>query len=370
MPNNKKGEKEIFTFDAYDKLGYLVPGLTTIIGICLHYCMFLGIETPSKEVTKDVTKELNEILPLLFKIDFKWHESLIAITIFLYVGYIIGNLVATLSSIIMDKLVVERIFGYPFERLFKDDLEPHRIEKNKRYFYRVALALFLTEIIWIAAKGPYNRVSLCLVISIGIFLLLKIVYTLLNQRDFQDSYDLRDVNHWQRKIATWCWKYLFKWWVVWVSGFIFELWAKALLSLFRMQKPFREEFRRKFLIKFEQVFDMDAKDIGTDVYWLTYSYLCQQETACTKLLHKWLSQYGFARNLAISFFILFVYGITINTFYNLEGPYLAWCIVTGVTAVLFGLRYFYLYYNYYSKFVFRAFMSETIDITGNEAETS
>lgn len=358
-----KGEKEkIFTFDAYDTLGYLVPGLTTIIGIYLH-CGFFGIKGP--------INELKAILPQwIVEGDFKWHESLIAITIILYVGYMIGHLVATLSSIIMDKLVVERIFGYPFERLFKGFLEPRPkdIEKNKRKFYRVALALFLAELIWIAAIGPYNRVSLCLVIAIAIFLLLKLGYTYLNQKDVRDSYDLRDVNDKQRKIAEWCWKYLVKWWLLKFSYVIFNSWAYFLLSLLRMRKPFNEEFRRKFVIKFEQVFDLKAKDVGTDVYWLTYSYLCQRRPACTKLLHKWLSQYGFARNLAISFFLLFVYGITMNAIYHPEGPYLAWCIVTGVTAVLFGLRYFYLYYNYYSKFVFRAFMSETINITGNEAE--
>jgi len=343
-------DERAFKFDAYDTLGYLVPGLTMMVGIYLH-CKFFGIEV--------LAEKLKGILPILSETDFKWVYSLIVITIILYIGYIVGHLIATLSAIIMDKLVVERIFGYPFERLFKDYLEPDRIEKHKRKFYRIVLTVFLAELIWIAAEGFYNLVSLYLAIAIGIFLGFKLGYGWLNQNDPRDHYDLRDKNHWQRRFAKWCWKYLIKWWFLSISYLFFDSWAYLFLSLLRMRKPFREEFRKKFLVEFEDVFGLEAQDVGTDVYWLTYSYLRQHKPGCAKLLHKWLSLYGFTRNLAISFFLLFIYGIIINTIRHYGGPYLAWCVVTGVTAVIFGLRYYYLYYNYYSKFVFRAFVSST-----------
>ena len=207
----------------------------------------------------------------------------------------------------MDKLVVERIFGLPYQRLFHLHLGPDKYEKQKRLFYKLILAVGLIDLVWFAAAGPRSWVVWILSGIFVILIILKLGYTLLHQPDIRNNFEVRPPDHPQRKFAKWGWKYIIKWWLRPLAWLFFDSWAKCLLALFKMCKPFYPEVQSSFMKKFRRKFNIEPEDAGTDLYWLTYSYLCQNNVKCANLTKQWLNLYGFSRNLAICFFMLFIY---------------------------------------------------------------
>lgn len=340
--------KSLWRFDAYDIFGYLIPGATTLVGVYVHGRMF-GVD-----VVFDKTKEVFPDLGGL-----AWHESLIWILLFTMLAYITGHLVASISSLVMDKWVVERIYGFPYQRLFKNYIGVSSYERQKRCFYKGMMGLMLGFLIYLAVRS-FDRISLYVLIGLGVVVLIKVGFTVLNQRDIRTPYAHRGEESRQYRFAAWCWKYVIRWWLM-PLAYVFDLVCYSLLSFWRLQKPFYPEVQAKFVEKFEEKFGVNPEEAGTDVFWLTYCYLCQNKPACTRLIQHWLNLYGFGRNLAVAFFLLFIYGVIMKNFYTGDPyDYLTWCLLTGIGAVLFGLRYYYIYYNYFSKFVFRAFVSATV----------
>lgn len=110
MPEDEKPQN-FFKFDVYDIFGYIVPGAIFIIGVYAHANMFKMENLLNKlKVTSSYFQPFSA----------PWPKFLTTMSLFLLLAYIVGHLVASLSAAIMDKWVVERIFGYPYERLFKD----------------------------------------------------------------------------------------------------------------------------------------------------------------------------------------------------------------------------------------------------------
>ena len=77
--------------------------------------------------------------------------------------------------------------------------------------------------------------------------------------------------------------------------------------------------------------------------------------------NKHLALYGFARNLSTSFFLILLIFITFEIIRPSNSIYLNFSVV-GIwfLANIFLLRYLYLYFNYYSKFLFRSFIISNI----------
>lgn len=173
-------------------------------------------------------------------------------------------------------------------------------------------------------------------------------------RQIDDPYSFRNTNSLQTKFANFLWKWLFSWFLK-PFTWGFDLILKSILCILRMQKPFTREFQDLFVKKFVETFKMSPSGVDTEVHWLTYSYLCQNDPDSMVRIRRWLTQYSFARNVSTAFILLFFFNIIMS---KIDNPaFLYWSLATGAGSILFLLRYYYLYYNYYSKYIFRAFMT-------------
>ncbi len=279
------------------------------------------------------------------------------LTVFLF--YVIGHTIALLAYALIDKLLVERTFGHPFHRLFNNIF--HREEpslwyaRRSRLFYKSLVATIAASII-LGVNGLY-RTSLVCVVLFFIVVLSKLLFTCLSLTDIHNPYSLRKEDDKWRCCAENLWK---------ISKFpliplylAFDSPVAIVLSfLFRMHKPFVSKFQKEFSREFKDAFGISVIEAGTNTYWLTFAYLNQSDPDSSKLIQHWLNIYIFARNLTMAFFALFAYGIVVS---RLNEPtsrlHYLWTLSTLVLCLLFFLRYYSLYYNDYSKYVFRAFYS-------------
>lgn len=400
------GEKSVsaFKFDYYDVFGYLIPGIVLLLGLYAYDNVFRlsGFVDWSKfslTISKPETVSEPEAGPET-KTGSKptgWDGAIVFTKFlgFLLSAYLAGHIVATFSSIILDKMVSERIQGLPYRRLFRK-LRFKGIERHERDLYRTIFGCILVMLLLVSVRCKFDFVAWFIFSLIIIFIIIKASFSFCVRDDIRNPYRYKDPSSpkykyyqyadsairfrpssildffhvkWPQAIKKCkCLKKLFLRLDSWMKigslirgfGFPYIIIEKALLPLLRMCKPFSDGIQDLFLRKFEDIFDINPEKAKTDVYWLTYAFVCEKSPLYTKLIHKWLSLYAFARNVAVSFLLLFIYGVVARLKHGPQGAnYAWWCSITAVLAVHFGVRYYYLYYNYYSKFIFRAFLTLT-----------
>ena len=353
---NKAGsvyEKIVPSFSLYDTFGYLIPGAILVTG----YYIFLGIVKVPKEPTAD--GYLNSIIE-------DW-GIFAKVPVFILLAYILGHFVASIGAVIVDKLLMERTFGYPFRRLFdtvlnwKESDKLRYLHRNETFYKSIIVSLIFLVFFW------YIKIHSCrnFFLVTSIFLIVsKFMFSMLCLRDFRNPDSLRNLTDRYLIIANCLWERFF-WFILLAFYPLFNLILYTLLYLFRMCKPFEEKIQNNFSKVFEETFKLTLEDAGTNVYWLTYAYLQQSDKKQDVLLiQNWLNLYGFSRNISISFLILFLCGLYPELILENANEVMLkkWCVFTGTAVVVFWLRYYYLYYNYFSKYIFRAFLAQKSDL--------
>ena len=346
MTSNKTGSSGVMMrFREQDVIGYLVPGTLFLLGLYLYDEIFKLDQFDS------FAKQLPTIIT-----DYTKLPGFISLgTFFLFLAYTTGHLISLLSSALIDKLIMERTQGYPFQRLFNKVIGLNTYTRRMKQFYKVFL-LFLWFAMFLVAMYGYNAKTILLFIPCIIVLFSKLTMSLLFLRHVDDPWSLKSEDHPALKIANSSWSYFFVW-ILWPFVKIYNIFSKGVLSAFRMSKPFHVEIQHKFIKKFKDTFDLDPTAVDTEVHWLTYSYLHQNDPSSIKVIRQWLHLYTFARNLSTAFFLLFLYGLVMNNHIDEKSMGRIWILVTWIGFLLFGLRYYYVYYNYYSKYIFRAFIT-------------
>ena len=346
--SNSISEKLASNFSIYDTFGYIIPGAFFLIGIAL----FLEI------IGFNATINLKQYFDI---INNSWPAFFSTVPILFLIIYVLGHFIASISAVLIDKFLIERMFGYPFQRLFNKILD---YEKSDVLMYFRKSQLIYRSLIVIAVSAItfniMNMQSISNVFWFLFFLLLisKFFFSWFTLSELHDPYSAGQ-NLKDDKYAQYLWDYFLRW-VTLPFYVIFNTIAYGTLSLlFRMCKPFEKEVQEHFSKLFEETFGLSLEKAGTNVYWFTYSYLQQKDEKNTLLIQNWLNLYGFSRNLCIVFLMLFILGLYPEIIFNNADKSLLnkWCFVTGICTIIFGLRYYYLYYNYYSKYIFRAFLT-------------
>lgn len=138
----------------------------------------------------------------------------------------------------------------------------------------------------------------------------------------------------------------------------FNIFAHFIEHFVGLNESFDANFIQKYSEQFTKTFGLPLdKNTGTNIYWLSYCAVTNESEHLKNMLRHFLRLYGFARNLSTSFYIVFLLVVLEVLFVNGNSLLMK----TG-GILFFGLsfimltRYYYLYYNYYSKIVFRSFV--------------
>lgn len=148
-------------FSLYDFMGYLFPGCLVLIIITYFYCLNFDVYS-----IVDLSN-CNLLLEMGSKVS--WESSLLLVVI----GYAFGHIIAYMSSLTIETIFTNKIFGYPSDYLLNDrNRNPSLL--FKRYFEsdKVAGFPFLSFALKIVLKLMVAVLILPLficVFSLGVF---------------------------------------------------------------------------------------------------------------------------------------------------------------------------------------------------------
>ena len=137
----------------------------------------------------------------------------------------------------------------------------------------------------------------------------------------------------------------------------FNLMIYCIFPLFNFSKPFPKEFIAKFESEFLKTFKCDSRKSDTENFWLTSIYVTNHSSIMHNTVQKFLSLYGFNRNMSMAcllliftFLIMSLFGFNNNLYVNLS------YFLCFFGYYIFFIRYYYIYINYYTKFIIRSFL--------------
>lgn len=124
--------------------------------------------------------------------------------------------------------------------------------------------------------------------------------------------------------------------------------------------------KKRFLEKLEDRTELKKEDFekyGSDIYWVTYIDLMKVKNPCHQgKISNWLDMYGCLRNYSCAFLLLAVIE-SFRLWFNVTNGKvnaLDFFILLGslILSFLLFLRYWIMYYSYYSKYIIRAYALE------------
>jgi hypothetical protein len=319
-------------FDLYDVFGYIVPGLILLISIVSLMFQY-GNDLPIRinyfmenhTISSFDLKSMKESTPW-------WLEITLLVTL-LSIVYIIGHIIASISSLLIDKYLIRKISGYPSEILFKIE----NTDKFKKGYYKL---FFFIINIYLIRLFYFTRPRLVEIVLISLFIALLIIAKfIVSTKNIKNRFrpQLDKIGD---KISI-----------------PFNFIIKFIVHSFSLNEPFSEEFINIYNSKFKEWFNMDISHSKTNLYWLSYCYVVDRNEHMRDVIRHFLRLYGFTRNLSTTFFLIFLFILSIK----LNGSQHSYQLnilgtLSLLSSIILVIRFYYLYYNYYSKFIFRSFM--------------
>ncbi len=321
-------------FDLYDIFGYIVPGLIFLVFSITIMSVFDGdfplksqIFSKLHEISYEELKELKDNVPW-------WVEVTLLIST-ISIIYIIGHIIASLSSLLIDKYLVKKIAGYPSQKLFNI---PFNLDFSIGFykFMFLIINLYLVRLMFFSNPSRTEKILGGVVLTIIIIGKLS-----LSTKKIQNNSKL------QTRLDK------FGLILSWPFNFIIHFIEKS----FSLNESFNDEFIGNYKTRFKELFKLELETANTNIYWLSYCYVVEKNDHMKDIIRHFLRLYGFTRNLSTSFFLLFLMILSIK----LHGSVHVYRLNVAASlsllcSLILIIRYYYLYYNYYSKFIFRAFL--------------
>jgi hypothetical protein len=322
-------------FDLYDFFGYLFPGAIFSVSILLFY----DILHPAF-YSSWFSYPLNQ-----FDIPFIVGLGLAVAGIVML--YALGHVIATVSHIIIDRVLVDGIEGYPINFLL-DIPQPSRPYSQATFKYLFASF----NILLLAPVLPINYSQMrILVIAllglIGALILQRIIIMIIRSQPNGHAFTRAVGTKWYFRI------------LLLPSSALIDPTISFFRKLLGMDRSFSPSFLKLYYELFAKRFGgLQAREEGSDNYWLSAFAAISNDEIHDRTLHMWLHLYGFARNASAALY-LSSFLIICHLLFN-EGAYTGLVPmqlgIQWVLAAAFGIRYWILYSHYYTKGVIRAFV--------------
>ncbi len=333
------GDKEKSQVDMYDVFGYLMPGFVVFSASILSIGYWHNINV------KQIFDLIKGLQPGQF----------ISLSILgLAFSYIAGHVVATISEAIFDRIFVEKIFGYPFETLFHDKSSRERMHSIKKNFYRVLLTLlyvisFLVIFHPLFGANIVGNAIYFLSLALGGIIILKWIE---NWSEKKKIDEFPSSVHFLLRLSKKTFSLLLL-----ILSAPFQVAETLIRNFLGLDRKFSPELIEEFKKQFEACTGLKySLALGSDIYWLTYWHVTDRSPYMRDRLYKFLSLYGLTRNSSIALFISAII-VAIPSYYKETGIH---SIVLNLSflslSFVMSVRYYYLYYNYYSKSLYRSFV--------------
>jgi len=144
-----------------------------------------------------------------------------------------------------------------------------------------------------------------------------------------------------------------------LAKYLIDPLCKILYDMLSINRPFSTKFKKEYERIFKDFSSIDADKAGTENYWLCYCYIRSHSAQLDGVVRNFLHMYSFARNVCSAIYIVLIFNLVIIYFHSIPPSLflIIWLIMLLMTALLLLVRYYYLYSSYYSKFIFRSFVT-------------
>lgn len=341
-------------YDFYDFFGYIFPGTIFL------FLMFWGSRLDSIEYINSLIKFLEEM-----KVN-SFIAGLLLLFFLIVIIYVLGHLIATISAIFFDIVLNKNVLLYPYRKLLNIAVNESAVKDfYKKEFFKFVFIVFnlitfiilihiffssglLTEkkvaLIEIFNLPLWLLISVCCIILTIIIWILKIILVIIAEKR-QINNNLSQGLGKKEKLFLLIFKGL---------GWPFDFLAKRVFEDLTFSSSFTDTFVAEYKRIVNKYFKMNVDEIKTENYWLPSIYLTHYHPELRTVIKKFMSLYGFARNMSMTFFLIFYLLIFLKLLgHNIKNTVM---FISFIGAYVFLFRYYYLYVRYYSKYIIRAFV--------------
>ena len=355
-------------FSYYDFFGYLFPGLLLAVYI-YWFCSILCVGPPNPK-TCDGPQSLTALTELIYKTLFQSENpnlfsSGIVLVLAVVLCYVFGHIVAAAGSIAFDRVLVNGVLEYPVTHLLKLEYSRDSISRDSYkitiqflFLFMAAPWLFRSSDAW--RDKIYFWSSICVISLIGLRMLTTLLRELFHKtKDFvKNKYPTSPPPRFYyqickllRSIRAFCIRP-----VVMLLAFPATAVMVVLRRLFRLE-GFSDDFVDKYEKCFYSDFHISSKSCRTENHWLPLWTIYLKSATGAAVIRNWINLYAFARNVAAVSFLACGYANWWMWYHPKvwnEGVYffikLSLCV-----GVICTVRYWQLYFTYYSKNTIRAY---------------
>ncbi len=364
MSNELGSNKIKFSFHTYDFLGYFLPGamFLTIVFLFEYFLKkyffsekFYPLLYSLVSLSKDYFLDKNS----------HWAFEIIILVLFIVFCYSIGHIIASFSAFFLDRLLVGKCFKYPYVIFFKLEQEYPNRHSLKRVLFFVVFVINFLLILNIFFKGIY----LIVITFVIIILLLLVAISYINKIYYSENYDEFKVAFNDYKISS----FISKLFDMKLTRIIINPIKHLLQFSLNIYRPLDDHFIIKFKSFYHEAFGDKLEDDKVRCYWNCRNYILENGGLMNDMLNNWFNLYSYARNLSTCIYIAFIYIILIILyqsyvvmdknfvlkFYSNELSVVNFKILLlflFIISNILVLRYYYLYYTYYNKYLFRTFV--------------
>jgi hypothetical protein len=345
-------------FNAYDVFAYFMPGLAlfTLIyvyesriqqhaGVTLHAPVYHFLERTQSVLAKDTN----------------WAVSLVCVIAAIGVAYVVGHIVASLSALIIDRVLVYKGYGYPYENLLELP-DRNRTPLSSSYYKGMFcwINIILLEVYYSRTNLPQTHLMPEIIKGTGVFLIVVTILKTASSFVMHEYPKLpgRIACSVAGRVALFPVHFL----LVRIFPALYDVSSMMLANFIRTQRGMDRPFIDAFKLHYKTRFKQDADIANTNAYWMPYCHVAEKSPTLYKLAMNWFNLFSLSRNLTVTLYIAFIYSLTwlyfqgnkvhdCDKLYSQLMPALFYC-----GSMLLLVRYYYLYSSYYSKFLFRAFV--------------
>lgn len=382
------GSETRSVFGGYDVLCYFVPGSTLLGSIfafewaaslarCGVGASFLAC-SPQTPVYSTLTT--------VFRLQTgssAFQDALIAATLLL-LAYVVGHVVASVSAFTIDRMYVSQGFGYPIQHYLAID-NPDTEKQLDRCFVKGTMFFLNAYLLlrYLALPGVLSLDTLLPNILPTIFPQFASPQNLILSARIASAALMTGIvaygatrvtrvlrrrsNNWKRieseSVAV---RVLVKAlaWLVWCFAQPSRLVTSPIGNVARTLRNVDTGTSEAFRARLRQLTNSEAAEMTSAAYWLPYIEIRRYDPSSVALMENWLKLYSFARNIATAFYTAFIY---CSFWWLAQGERLHAAreqdlvLVQTIPPILFAgaflmlQRYFFLYADYYTKFLIRAF---------------
>lgn len=346
-------DKYRFPFSGYDIFGYLVPGSTFLLSIYAFDFWVMKNTEQKVPLHLPAFRFFNYIWEAMFSSSPNWFSSFIFFIILIVVSYISGHIIASVSALSIDRFLVFKGHGYPYVYLLnlqkEKELNKTKGIYSRSVFFWINLFFIISYFLLLQILPPQPTYPYCM-FAILIFLLLILTTTkfidMMPKEKKEALFKLRIV------------KFLYR--LYNLSVIPYDFLYEYLSKLIDIRVSLNEDLIKKYEDYFKKIFGFNPDEVGTDNYWFAAMHVAVTSSVLNNHILNWLQLYGFSRNLASSFYLSFVYGYFSSIFQlrNVHTDFTVFLLplIYFLLSFIMLFRYYYLYFAYYSKFIFRSFV--------------